>query len=272
MIRKIFGVTLSLTMVFLLLAAYSAFAATSDSIYQAENATIGKLKAESTVKGFSGKGYVNLGDGPSIDFKVNVSKAGTYPLVIHYALPTSWGSKQNNIIVNGKDLGAKNFAVSDKFTDRKAIDIDLNKGDNTVSIKKNWGYIYVDYIKIVGGGDNSTAAASKSTDTQAAASTTTKAGVSATVSTTDKTSTTDKASTTDNASTTDKASTTATASTTDKASTSDKSTTSAASSSATTSASTANPKTGDTGVAPYVALIVIAGAGLWFTRKKWVRS
>ena len=45
--------------------------------------------------------YFNGSGGTGINFTVTCSKAGNYPLTIRYLIPSGWGDKQNDVLVNG---------------------------------------------------------------------------------------------------------------------------------------------------------------------------
>ncbi|WEK55510.1 MAG: CBM35 domain-containing protein [Candidatus Cohnella colombiensis] len=199
MVRKTVKLSLALLLACVTFTAYSAFAA-SDTKYEAEDANFGALEVESEAAGFSGKGYVNLKEGPSIEWTVNVPADGKYPIKFGYQLPADFGSKQNTLAVNGTDIGEVDFAISDKFTESAAVKVDLKAGDNKITIKKSWGWVNYDYLTVVGGSAGEAAAATGG------------------------------------------------------------------------DAGAANPKTGDVGLAPYLALAAAAGVVLVATRKKWVKN
>jgi endoglucanase len=117
--------------------------------YEAENATlIGMTKATSTT-GYSGTGYATGMDatGDKVSFSVNVGSAGTYPLTIRYSV---CNTQENYVVVNGTQT-SKTFndgIAACGGWENLTFDIALNSGNNTLEIKKNWGYTEIDYINI----------------------------------------------------------------------------------------------------------------------------
>lgn len=87
-------------------------------------------------------------DSGKIEVSVTAPQAGDYVVKIYYALPTSYGDKENNVMVNENDLGPQKFpATGGKWT-AKWIQATLNEGANTISISHNWGYTWFDYLTI----------------------------------------------------------------------------------------------------------------------------
>lgn len=162
MLRKITKLSF-IIMVLLAMFAYSALAA--DAIYQSEDADFGSLVVETEYAGYTGSGYVNLAEGPKIEWKVNAPEAKTYTMIVRYLLPNDFGTKNNNVIVNGTDIGEKTFPTTGTEFKDKEIQVNLQAGDNTIGITKNWGWIFIDYISIVGAGSDSAPAAESNPQT-----------------------------------------------------------------------------------------------------------
>ncbi|GGM38688.1 hypothetical protein GCM10011351_26040 [Paraliobacillus quinghaiensis] len=124
----------------------------ADTTYQAENANlIGAAKAEA-VDTASGGEYVLGFDDPAsdaIEFTVNVSEAGTYEVEFGYATAMDNASMSvNGTVVTTPSTGgwAENgFGVI-------TASLDLEEGDNTVTIKQSTDYVQIDYIKVLGDG------------------------------------------------------------------------------------------------------------------------
>jgi hypothetical protein len=121
--------------------------------YEAENA-IKDINGPNFVAGpagYSGTGsmYFNGSGGTGINFSVNCNKAGSYPLTIRYQITAGWGTKTNDIYVNGSLINSVVFAnTNSAWATYNFGNINLNAGTNTVRIQHNWGYFYVDYIEI----------------------------------------------------------------------------------------------------------------------------
>jgi len=120
----------------------------SATIYEAEAATlVGVTKANSNYTGISNGEYVTGfdNDGDKIIFNnINAPSSGTYSLTIRYACSSY---KENYVSVNGGGNQNIAFSPSSTFTN-KTMNINLNEGNNSISIEKHWGWFDLDYIKI----------------------------------------------------------------------------------------------------------------------------
>ncbi|KGE71451.1 CBM35 domain-containing protein [Spirochaeta lutea] len=104
-------------------------------------------EADGTIEPASGDSLY-MTDSGTITVTANVPAAGDYVVKIYYALPTSYGDKENNVMVNDTDLGPQKFpATGGKWT-AKWIQATLQEGDNTISISHNWGYTWFDYLTV----------------------------------------------------------------------------------------------------------------------------
>lgn len=114
--------------------------------YEAEDATLLNGAAiEKSISGFSGSGYVNQKDG-DISFIITVPEAGSYSLKIGYTNDNQ--RKENDLYVNNIKLANLTFEPTDKWTIFSLNEVILDKGNNIITIKKNWGWTYFDYIEI----------------------------------------------------------------------------------------------------------------------------
>lgn len=128
-------------------AAFSFSTPSNNKRYEAEEATLsGGAEKASNFAGFSGSGYVDMKNG-DILFKVMMSEAGKYRINIGYAAKE--GSKENNLEVNGKQISKIHFGGSEEWQTVSVNKINLNAGENTIAIRKDWGWIFVDYIEII---------------------------------------------------------------------------------------------------------------------------
>ena len=124
-----------------------SFSTVSDTkLLEAEKAVLsGNAVVDNSIAGFSGTGYVNQKDG-DITFKVNLPGAGKYKIGFRYCNGNQY--KENDLVVNGVRLSTLAF---DATTEWKTVYVDkvaLKSGENTIAIKKNWGWIYLDYIDV----------------------------------------------------------------------------------------------------------------------------
>lgn len=119
--------------------------------YEAENAQLTGTNIATEIGGYSGSSYVTGldADGDKITFSVNVSTAGTYPLVIRYANSCGACEKVQLVKVNtGSDVQTSFNAASSGWSNLNFGNVNLNSGNNTITISKYWGWTNVDYITI----------------------------------------------------------------------------------------------------------------------------
>ena len=119
-------------------------------IYEAEDATLTGLDVGTVRPGYSGTGHTtrhSFADaGDRIDFSVNASSAGSYQLSIRYNAPAH---KINFIDVNGTQVGAPDFpGTDDTWQTYEFGGVALNAGLNTITIRKSWGWMDIDYIEL----------------------------------------------------------------------------------------------------------------------------
>ncbi|MDO5560652.1 MAG: glycosyl hydrolase [Oscillospiraceae bacterium] len=127
---------------------YQKVEAVSTSKVEFEDGTYGADSAfGSSIAGFSGTGYVDQQEG-DVSVTVNVDATDIYELTIGYCLPSDRGSKIQDLYINGVSQGQVSFASSDTFTELKVSSIKLTKGENTITLKKSWGWTIFDYLKI----------------------------------------------------------------------------------------------------------------------------
>ncbi len=120
---------------------------------EAENATLTGVSTGTSVGGYSGAGHVLAStfkdSGDRIRFNVNVSTSGSYPLVIRYYNQGN-GKKYQHISINGGSNKYTLFPAASSWSNLNYGNINLNAGNNTIDIKKSWGWTNVDYIQIGG--------------------------------------------------------------------------------------------------------------------------
>lgn len=128
-------------------AAGFSFSSVADfKRYEAEDATLsGGAEIASSLAGFSGNGYVDTKEG-DISFKVVMSESGRYGINIRYAATN--GNKENDLEVNGQKISTIHFSGNEEWATVSVNKVSLNTGENSIVIRKNWGWIFVDYIEI----------------------------------------------------------------------------------------------------------------------------
>lgn len=130
--------------------------------YEAENAALSGVTTAKSLPGYSGTGYMDGGSfdqaSDKITFTVKVAATASYPLIIRYQNTCGICEKAQNISVNGgPDKYTVFNATSASWQDLNCGNIDLNAGDNTITISKSWGWTHIDYIEI---GENDVSAPS----------------------------------------------------------------------------------------------------------------
>jgi mannan endo-1,4-beta-mannosidase len=118
---------------------------------EAENgANIGVANANSFA-GYSGTGYTDGSsfdnNGDAVRVTLNVS-SGTYALSIRYN--GRYGEKYQDLYVNGNYNSTIQFPFTTNWDTKTIPNISLVSGNNVIEIRKNWGWMDIDYIEAVG--------------------------------------------------------------------------------------------------------------------------
>lgn len=117
-------------------------------VYQAEDAEKnGNVQMASTVKGYSGNGYVEgfKEDTDNCVFTISIPETGFYDL--NFVSASSGGEKHNYIFVDGEQMGTVEVESS-SFSDSVLKRVYMEAGEHEVSISKYWGWISLDCLKI----------------------------------------------------------------------------------------------------------------------------
>ncbi|WP_407271180.1 CBM35 domain-containing protein [Radiobacillus sp. PE A8.2] len=129
----------------------SGDSSTSNEVtYEAEEARLVGNASVTTSEGASGGKYVSGFDNPdtdSVEFDVNVSKAGEYKIEVSYA--TLMDNATLVVFVNGnkKEIATPSTGDWGVF-DKTSFYVDLEEGDNTLKVVRGEGYVQLDYIKV----------------------------------------------------------------------------------------------------------------------------
>lgn len=119
--------------------------------YEAEAATLSGDVFPGQQAAASGGAYVNMENTGVIAFQnVSVARTGAFRLAFGYRLP--FEPKSQVIRVNGQSLGEVRFAGATNQWLVHEMDVDLVAGLNTIAIEKSWGYMWFDYIDVIGEG------------------------------------------------------------------------------------------------------------------------
>ncbi len=120
---------------------------TSESgIYEAEKASLsGDANIAATLQGYSGTGYVNTNSG-NVTFTVQTGETGYYNVSFRYI---SGGQKINNLYIDGSQAAEITFPAAGSWTEIQGALLKITAGTHTISIVKNWGYIQLDFMRVV---------------------------------------------------------------------------------------------------------------------------
>jgi len=118
------------------------------ALHQAEDGELRGVTVGSSAPGFSGTGYVEGFDAADDQVTITVpdSPGGLYDLTVHYRAP--YGAKVTSLLLNGKGAGDVPLAESDVFTTADAGRVLLEPGENTVTLRSNWGWYQIDAISL----------------------------------------------------------------------------------------------------------------------------
>lgn len=126
--------------------------------YEAESAALTGVSVATSHTGYTGSGYVDGFDNSAdrITFTVNVATAGAYPLVIRYSGP--YGEKFQTLQVNGVEVSAcaVQLPSNANWADKSYGNVNLNVGNNTITIVSCYGWFHLDYITVGSGGGTTT--------------------------------------------------------------------------------------------------------------------
>lgn len=117
--------------------------------YEAESAIrTGSLTTASNPEASGGQYVVMEGDGILTWSDVQVSKDGVYPMRIGYYLP--FDHKTQYLNVNGERADTVLFPLPVTTWQYVEREVSLQGGSNSISIEHFWGWMWFDYIEILG--------------------------------------------------------------------------------------------------------------------------
>ena len=127
-------------------AAFCSAHALEETEYEAENGVLlGGARFEKKAGITYAANLVNEGDGVLIP--VNVTEDGFYDLIFVMKSPDG-SHKENNVLADGKAVGTVS-TEHNRWTDCKLEYVYLSKGAHEISLMKNWGWVYVDALRLV---------------------------------------------------------------------------------------------------------------------------
>ena len=59
-----------------------------------------------------------------------------------------YGTKENDLYVNNSFVQKTSYESTSAWSEKNLGNISLNAGNNTIEIRKNWGWMHIDYIKV----------------------------------------------------------------------------------------------------------------------------
>lgn len=116
-------------------------------VYEAENAVISGNNTVSNDSAASGGKAVGSfsDDGDNLTFTIEVPTTGSYCLSL--TSKGLGGDKYNEVLVDGENIGGFD-SKGNEYTETSLRRVILTSGKHTVSIKKSWGWIMVDCLKV----------------------------------------------------------------------------------------------------------------------------
>jgi mannan endo-1,4-beta-mannosidase len=116
-------------------------------VFEAEGGLLTGTQVSTQRTGYRGTGFVTGFDNDKDEMLLKVRvEPGIYDIYIRYASP--FGNKFDFLVVNGENLGSVFFEKSESFQETKAGKIHIRAGENTIAIKKDWGYVDFDNFRL----------------------------------------------------------------------------------------------------------------------------
>ncbi len=131
-------------------ASTSETTAADPTIYEAENALMmGTVKAIDDESASGGKLAGNFSDGmDTINFVIDIPKDGVYEFT--FRSKGIGGDKINFVFADDTKVGELS-SKSEKLSDYTINGVALTKGTHTISVTCSWGWIQMDYLKVIQG-------------------------------------------------------------------------------------------------------------------------
>lgn len=115
---------------------------------EAESGTYSGVNISTNNNGYSGTGYLtNFNEASDyVTFTIEAPEEGTYDLEFRYR--SEYGDKYQNLHINGILINRIKFPNNSSFSTFYAGQIELKKGNNTISVYSDWGYIDLDFLEV----------------------------------------------------------------------------------------------------------------------------
>lgn len=139
---------ISTFLILLLCSSVNLFSQSAVGFAEAENGVLTGVIVNNSTTGFTGTGYVTgfKSNQDKVTVKLTAPSAGFYKLIIRYNSP--YGDKTQDLIINDNTASPLVFPKTTSFSDLDAGKCVLKQGENTVTIRSNWGYMDVDNFSI----------------------------------------------------------------------------------------------------------------------------
>lgn len=120
--------------------------------YEAEFATLTGTVSIQDASAASGGKYVQMnGDGAISWDNINVESSGEYTLRFGYHLPFDY--KEQFLAINGTVVDTIAFVTPINAWREVQTKVQLEAGTNSVSLRHYWGYMWFDYVEVIGAGE-----------------------------------------------------------------------------------------------------------------------
>ena len=121
--------------------------AVDDTLYEAEDASYTDNSVYQQDDASGGECVGRFTSSTSrVDFTVTVEKSGYYDVTV--CAKGVGAIKYNKLVANGTSYG-EFFTEQNVYSEDTVKQVYLNKGANTISVTESWGWIYLDWIKVI---------------------------------------------------------------------------------------------------------------------------
>ncbi|MCP4521289.1 MAG: T9SS type A sorting domain-containing protein [Cytophagales bacterium] len=116
---------------------------------EAEEGTLVGVTEQNSISGYSASGYVGnfKSNGHEVTVTANIESASIHEIWVYYHTPS--GNKKLDLLVNGNAVGEVSFNQNATFEKIQVAKVFLTEGTNTITIRKNMGYTYIDKVELI---------------------------------------------------------------------------------------------------------------------------
>ncbi|MCM3128896.1 glycosyl hydrolase [Paenibacillus provencensis] len=147
-IKKSWAVFLSILLISTLIPSNMKKMEAAPIIFEAEDGLLNGVDVMTQFQGYSGTGYVGGFDAQNdkLSVQVTVPDTGLYNLSIGYQAPH--GTKNTSLVVGDTAQGEITLHETTNFSEVGAGKIMLQAGSTQISFISNWGWYYIDYVRL----------------------------------------------------------------------------------------------------------------------------